>query len=120
MHTGSCHCGAVQLEIPSAPDHLTNCNCYICWRYGALWAYFVSGTVRITGDRAHFKSYAWGAERLRFFHCGSCGVVTHWEKTTPSATSVVGVNMRNFDIGAISHARVVPVDGRAARTHSGA
>jgi len=41
MHTGSCHCGAVQLEIPSAPDHLTNCNCSICWRYGALWAYFV-------------------------------------------------------------------------------
>ena len=34
MLTGTCHCGAIRIEIPNAPDTLTNCNCSICRRLG--------------------------------------------------------------------------------------
>lgn len=114
MHSGSCHCGAVHIEIPFAPDHLTNCNCSICWRYGALWAYFVSTSVRIQCDPAAIADYSWGIKGLRFFRCTTCGVVTHWEKTQPTDGSMMGVNMRNFHLSALAHARVLAVNGRAS------
>jgi hypothetical protein len=37
MIESSCHCAAVQLEIDSAPETVTDCNCSICRRYGVLW-----------------------------------------------------------------------------------
>jgi hypothetical protein len=40
MIEASCHCGAVKLEIQSAPNGVTDCNCSICRRYGVLWAYY--------------------------------------------------------------------------------
>src|SRR5450759_179867 len=43
----SCHCGAVHLAIDAPPETLTECNCSICRRYGALWAYYSPKQVRI-------------------------------------------------------------------------
>jgi hypothetical protein len=37
MISTTCHCGAVHISIPRAPDTLTNCDCSICRRYGLLW-----------------------------------------------------------------------------------
>jgi hypothetical protein len=114
-HSGSCHCGAVQLRVPSAPAHLTNCNCSICWRYGALWAYFMAASVTILRAPDAVEEYCWGLKELRFFRCRHCGVVTHWEKAEPSAVSVVGINMRNFDLAALARAQIVAVNGLATR-----
>ncbi len=35
----ACHCGAVRLSVEPAPRWVLDCNCSICRRYGALWAY---------------------------------------------------------------------------------
>ena len=34
-----CHCGNLRLCASREPDDLTQCNCSICRRLGALWAY---------------------------------------------------------------------------------
>jgi hypothetical protein len=47
MLEGSCDCGAVRIELDDAPDDVTNCNCGICRRYGALWSYFHPDRVRL-------------------------------------------------------------------------
>lgn len=36
----ACHCGAAALTVPSAPADVTECNCSICRRLGARWAYY--------------------------------------------------------------------------------
>ena len=46
MLFATCHCGAVGVEIPGPPQAVTNCNCSICRRLGALWAYYPAGQVR--------------------------------------------------------------------------
>ncbi len=112
MHEGTCHCKAVRLSIPSVPEHLTNCNCSICWRYGALWAYFVASSVQLVDEMNALETYSWGLKDLRFFRCRHCGVVTHWEKSNPSRGSLVGVNMRNFEMSTLAGAKVLAVDGR--------
>ena len=58
MHTGSCHCGAVQLVLPSTPEVATQCNCSLCRRIGGPWVYFKSGTVVITGHPEATAEYA--------------------------------------------------------------
>ena len=40
---GSCHCGAVRWRFEGAPESATSCNCSICRRHGALWAYGFDG-----------------------------------------------------------------------------
>ena len=36
---GACHCEAVRFEIAEPPEWVLDCNCTLCRRYGALWAY---------------------------------------------------------------------------------
>ncbi len=48
--SGSCHCGQVRVEATRAPDEVTHCNCSICKRLGALWAYYHPDEVRIEGQ----------------------------------------------------------------------
>jgi hypothetical protein len=39
MYTGSCHCGAVRMTLPSKPEVATACNCSLCRRIGGPWVY---------------------------------------------------------------------------------
>jgi hypothetical protein len=110
MLTGSCHCGAVQIEIPRKPRRLTSCNCSICRRYGTLWAYFDRSQVKISARRGATTGYSWGGKHLRFVRCAACGCVTHWE-AVDRARSRMGVNIRNFDPADVESVRVRRLDG---------
>ncbi len=110
MIAGSCHCGAVQLEIPSAPTQLTSCNCSICRRLGTLWAYYSPAEVRITGATT---AYRWGDEALALHHCPTCGCTTHWSPIGDTDPNRMGIQMRLFAPELIARVRVRRVDGAA-------
>ena len=51
MIEGSCHCGAVHWTFEGQPDGATACNCTVCRRYGALWAYDYDGEgIKVKGE----------------------------------------------------------------------
>jgi len=110
MIAGSCHCGAVQLEIPSAPLQLTSCNCSICRRLGTLWAYYAPAEVRITGTTT---GYRWGDHALELHHCPTCGCTTHWVPIGDTDPNRMGVQMRLFEPALIAGVRIRRVDGAA-------
>ena len=107
MTKSSCHCGAVQLSVPEAPTQLTDCNCSVCRRIGALWAYYPVTQVQVTGHTEHTAVYVWGNKTLRIVRCAHCGNVTHWEPLLPAADSKMGVNARLFDDPTLVDAAVV-------------
>ena len=111
MLTGTCHCGDVTIELPSAPDGATNCNCSLCRRVGALWAYYEYGTVKVTGHPEHTQAYVQGDKTLRTVRCTACGCVTHWEPLLPEAGGRHGVNLRNFDPKLVDSVLVRRFDG---------
>lgn len=111
MLCATCHCGVVRIEVPRRPRTLTNCNCSICRRIGALWAYYKVGTVRVTGHPEHTAQYIWGDKTLRVVRCRHCGCVTHWEPLAPKPGSMHGVNMRNFDPADVGPVRIRYLDG---------
>ena len=94
---GSCHCGAVRIIVPSSPDYLIDCNCSICRRNGALWAFYESEFVELSGHPENTTQYVWGPHTIRTMHCKICGCATHWEPIESKIGSKVGVNARNFD-----------------------
>lgn len=107
MVVGTCHCGAVTIEVPSIPETATSCNCSICRRVGGLWAYYELGTVR--PERTH--EYIQGDRTLRTVRCATCGCVTHWEPLAPEPGTRHGVNLRNFDPKILESVRVRRLDG---------
>ena len=111
MLTGTCHCANVRIELPDRPSALINCNCSICRRYGALWAFYPKDEVRISGHPESTIGYVWGARSIETFRCKVCGCVTHWEPLTPEAGSRFGINIRNFDPAEIGAARLRRFDG---------
>jgi hypothetical protein len=108
---GSCHCGAVHLVLPSAPEKATECNCSLCRRLGGLWVYYEFGTVKVTGHPEHTEAYIWGDKTLRTVRCRHCGCVTHWEPLGDEAGVKHGVNLRNFPPALAASVQVRHLDG---------
>lgn len=111
MLNATCHCGAVRIEIPDRPAEVTNCNCSLCRRLGALWAYFDVGTVTILGHPENTDEYIQGDRTLRTVRCRTCGCTTHWEPLDTLKYRRMGVNIRNFEPEVIGDVRIRLLDG---------
>lgn len=112
--TTTCHCGAVTIEMKRKVQKLTQCNCSICRRYGALWAYQQRKALTVKSARGPLRSYSWGKEQYEFFHCANCGCVTHYEQAEkrPDGSDMAAVNMRNAaDPAKIAHLPIRLLDG---------
>lgn len=116
---GACHCGAVRMTLPAAPETATSCNCSLCRRTGGIWAYYALGTVDIEGHPEDTESYVWGDRTLRNFRCRTCGIVTHWEPIDPEPGARHGVNLRNFEPALLDAVVVRRFDGAETWTFLG-
>ncbi len=108
---GSCHCGAVRWSFDGLPSQATACNCTVCRRHGALWAYgFENENIRVFGDT---QVYAWGKWHLGFHFCGNCGCVTYWWALTqgPDGRRYGAVNLRLADPDAVAAIPIRHHDG---------
>ena len=101
MLTASCHCGAVKVQVPDKPASLTECNCSICRRYGALWAYYADADVQLIAVPGTTDDYIWGDKSQRFIRCKECGCIMQWKNSrlamTPTLASTrVTSSLRNW------------------------
>ncbi len=112
MIQGSCHCGAVRWEFGAIPDKLTSCNCSICRRIAALWAYGTLANVRVTADVNATLAYVQGDKMLSIHTCRTCGCTTHWQSLAPEGDEWrIAVNMRMADPADYAGIRVRHFDG---------
>lgn len=111
MLQASCHCGAVKIEVRNKPRSLTRCTCSICRRYGAQWAYCTRKTAKVSYQPGAAAAYRWGDKKLEFYHCTSCGCLTHYESVTKSENSRVAVNARMMAPADIDGAELKTFDG---------
>jgi hypothetical protein len=95
--TGSCHCGAVRFEI-TRPDRVVSCNCSICRRYAALWAYAPPAKARLEAAEGATIAYSWGDKSIAFHSCATCGATTHYASLIDER---IAVNMRLVDDPAV-------------------
>jgi hypothetical protein len=73
---GTCHCGAVKWTYSLPLESLTACNCTLCRRYGALWAYaHLHHGIEASGPT---KAYERDRKLNGFHHCVTCGCVMYY------------------------------------------
>ena len=49
LQHGSCHCGVIKIRLQFDPLEASECNCSICRRTGALWAYASPDEIEVSG-----------------------------------------------------------------------
>ena len=111
MYVATCHCGNVRIETEIRTETVTECNCSICVRYGARYAYYQKHQVRLSVGKAGISSYRWGDKIIEFYHCNRCGCVTHYECPRNDGTERFAVNVRMFPTDVYENVRVRHFDG---------
>ena len=104
---GTCHCGAVRYHVTRCEEGATACNCTVCRRYGALWAYDWEGEgIVVSGPTA---VYLRGERTLGFHFCATCGCVAYWRSLTPEADGRrrIAVNLRLAEPAVVA---AMPID----------
>ena len=106
MVQGSCHCGAVHWRFEGIPESATACNCTVCRRYGALWAYDHEGEgIVVSGPT---QAYVRG-KAIGFHFCPACGCVAYWRSLAPDKEGRrrIAVNLRLTEPEAVAR---IPID----------
>ena len=107
---GQCHCGAIRITVPAAPEEVTQCNCSLCRKTGWIGGYWHPGEVVIDAEPDALNRYVQGDQMISLWNCATCGTHTHWTpRTAPPGR--MGVNMRIFDPVKWKHLPVRTVDG---------
>ena len=79
MLNGACHCGALGWSLEGDPGSITACNCTLCRRYGALWAYdYENERIRILGPSSTYARAGKANPALEIHFCSACGCVACW------------------------------------------
>ncbi len=93
---------------------MTSCNCSLCRRYGALWAYYSARAVRIEAPKGGLSSYSWRRRVRAYFRCSKCGCITHYKYRRKWGQGTLGINAANFQPDVLERVRIRKLDG--ART----
>ena len=114
---GSCHCGAVKFEADLDLETLTQCNCSICTKKGALHQRITRDHFRLLSGESDLQLYQFNKNIARHQFCRHCGI--HAFANPRSFPDQVLVNVRcldDFDIFSSDYL-VKDVDGRNWEAH---
>ena len=111
MIRGACHCGAVSFTLTEHRDFLTDCNCSICRRYGALWLHCNRQDIELNHPEGATRRYEWGEKLLGFHSCNTCGCITHWSSSKKEFPDDMAVNARLAEPEDLATLRIRRLDG---------
>jgi len=114
MLLGTCHCGAAGWTLAGDPGPITACNCTLCHRYGALWAYDFEGErVAVTGKTASFRRLGKTDPALEIVFCPSCAGVLAWRglRLDEDGRRRMAVNVRLSSVDKVGHLPIDHFDG---------
>ena len=79
MIESSCFAEQFAWRLLAPRNELVDCNCSICRRYAALWAYYSLKDVIVPAGLT--DTFMLGPKKIEFHRCKICGCVTHWSPT---------------------------------------
>jgi hypothetical protein len=112
-YTGGCHCGEVRFEVTADLGSVVSCNCSICQKRGALWAFVAPEQFALRAGGDDVKDYQFGKKTTHHFFCPQCGVGAFSRGKAPSGKEMVAVNVRCLDDLDIAALKPAPFDGRS-------
>lgn len=110
MIKGSCHCGAISLDLDADPMEAIECNCSHCSRKGYVLAFVPRDRLTVSGDLNAIGTYTFNRHAIQHHFCRSCGCAPFGEAEGPGG-STAAVNLRCFDID-LGKLKLTRVDGK--------
>jgi hypothetical protein len=93
-YAGSCHCGAVAYTVEVDTDQALKCNCTICSKLGAVWAFAPKAKFKLAKGEGGQGDYLFNKKKLHHRFCTTCGIESYAEGTGPDGSPTVGINLR--------------------------
>ena len=90
---GTCHCGAVEIEVTLSRGLETarRCNCSFCRRRGAAMVSAQLEDLRVVRGADKLTLYQWNTRTAEHYFCSVCGIYTHHRRR--SNPNEYGVNI---------------------------
>jgi hypothetical protein len=112
-YTGGCHCGEVRFEVTTDLGNVVSCNCSICQKRGALWAFVPPEQFALRAGGDDVKDYQFGKKTIHHFFCPQCGVGAFSRGRAPNGNEMIAVNVRCLDDVDIAALKPAGFDGRS-------
>jgi hypothetical protein len=111
-YQGGCHCGRVRYQAEADLAQVVDCNCSICMKRGALWAFVKApGFELIQGDDA-LTDYQFGQKRIHHLFCSTCGIGSFSRGLAPNGEETSAINVNCLDGVDTGTLKLTPFDGR--------
>ncbi len=68
-YQGGCHCGRVRYEATSDLAQVVDCNCSICVKRGALWAFVKAPQFKLLKGEDALTDYQFGKKNIHHLFC---------------------------------------------------
>lgn len=112
-YKGGCHCGAVRYEFTADLSGAMECNCSICAKRGALWAFAKPEQVKLLKGDTVLSDYQFGQKRIHHLFCDNCGVGSYSRGTGPDGNVSYAINVRCLEGVDPSKLTITPFDGKS-------
>ena len=113
MLKGSCHCGAITLEVEgTAPEQAMECNCSHCSRKGYLLWFVPRESAHVHAADGQVGVYHFNKHVIAHHFCKQCGCAPFALGTAPDGTAMTAVNVRCLEGIELAAIKRIAVDGR--------
>lgn len=110
IYSGGCHCGAVRFTVEADLNLISECNCSMCTKKGAL--HHRVKTFTLTSGEDVLSLYQFGEKIAKHWFCRHCGI--HAFTNPRAAPNKISINLRCLDDFHTLKERLViqPFDGQ--------
>ena len=112
-YSGSCHCGAIAYTVEVDTAQALKCNCSICTKLGAVWAFAPKGKFKLAKGADKQGDYLFNKKRLHHHFCTTCGIESYAEGTGPDGSPTVGINLRCLEGVDVDQLELQKFDGKS-------
>lgn len=112
-YQGGCHCGRVRFEATTDLAMIGQCNCSICAKRGALWAFVKTPQFKLLQGKDALTDYQFAKKKIHHLFCESCGIGSFSQGLAPNGEETYAVNVRCLDEVDASAMKITPFDGKS-------
>ena len=112
-YQGGCHCGRVRYRATSDLAQVVDCNCSICIKRGAAWAFVKAPQFKLLQGDDALTDYQFGKKKIHHLFCQSCGVGSFSRGLAPNGEETFAINVNCLDDVDVAALKLTPFDGKS-------
>jgi hypothetical protein len=103
----------VRFEATTDLARVASCNCSICTKRGALWAFVKAPQFTLLQGEDALSDYQFGKKRIHHLFCRWCGIGSFSRGLAPNGEETFAVNVRCLDDIDVAGLTLTPFDGKS-------